>query len=144
MATPTTTNLWHGYSLAAIDHLARAAARRAHGGRLLDPSDSYHAAWAGITEHLCTADQTPTTSDLMTTGMDAVGRAAQDQRHTWGMGRTGDSRLGARPRFASYWDIGRVTPSPEDGVVDRLALHQIWPALPRLSRQVIYARHPRR
>lgn len=139
MNGPTATNLWHGYTLADIDRLARTAAARAYGGRVLDPTDSYHAAWFAIVETLCTAAEPPTGHALVTTGMNAVGRAAEDHRHTWGMGSTGDSGVGTRPRFQCYWDGRQVTPSPEDGVVDRLALHQIWPRLSRTYQQAIYA-----
>lgn len=139
MADPATTNLWHGYALADIDRLARTAAAHAYGGRILDPSDRHHAAWSAIAERLCTAAEPPTVSDLTSVGMDAVGQAAQEHRQTWGMGRTGDSGVGDRPRFQCYWDLGRVAPSPEDSVVDRLALRQIWPRLSHTHQQALYA-----
>ena len=139
MADPATTNLWHGYTLADIDRLARTAASRARGGRMIDPSESYHAAWSTITELLGTADEPPTWIGLLAAGMDAVGREAEEHRQLYGMGRASGSGVGSRPRFQSYWDMWRVTPSPEDGVIDRLALHQIWPELSRTYQRAIYA-----
>lgn len=137
---PTAISLWHGYTLADIDRLARTAATHAYGGRILDPTDRYHAAWTAIVETLCTATKPPTGRDLAVLGMHAVSAAAQDHRQTWGMGKAGtaDGGVGARPRFQSYW--GRqVTPSPEDSVVDRLALRQIWPRLSRTDQRALYA-----
>jgi hypothetical protein len=139
MPTPTSTNLWHGYTMNDLDRLARTAAARARGSRMIDPSESYHAAWSAITELLGTAPKPPTWTDVLAAGMDAVGREAEEHRQLYGMGRASGSGVGSRPRFQSYWDMGRVTPSPEDGVIDRLALHQIWPKLSRTYQQAIYA-----
>lgn len=136
---PTAINLWHGYTLADIDRLARTAAARAAGRRVLDPSDRYHAAWTAIVETLCTATEPPTGHTLVTTGMNAVGRAAEDHRHTWGMASAGAGGVASRPRFQRYWDMRQVTASPEDSVVDRLALRQIWPRLSRTDQRALYA-----
>lgn len=143
MAGPTSTNLWHGYTLADIDRLARTAATRAYGGRILDPSDRYHAAWSAIVELLCTATEPPSGRDAAVAGMNAVNQAGRDRRHTWGLGSTWGGSEGDAPRFQRYWDcywdFGRVTPSPEDRIVDRLARRQIWPRLSLTHRQVLWA-----
>lgn len=138
MNGPTTTNLWHGYTLDGIDRLARTAATHAYGGRILDPTDRYHAAWTAIVERLCTADEAPDGRDLAIAGMNAINQAGRDHRHTWGLGSTWGGSQDA-PNFQRYWDHGRVTPSPEDGIVDRLAVHQIWPRLTLTHRQVLCA-----
>jgi hypothetical protein len=141
MHSPTSTNLWHGYSLADIDRLARIAATHAFGGRILDPGDRYHAAWTAIVERLCTSDEQVDGRTLAIVGMHAVSAAAQTHRHTWGMGQAGgsDGGVGGRRRFQSYWDMRQVTPSPEDSVVDRIALRQIWPRLSRTDQRALYA-----
>lgn len=137
---PTTTSLWHGYSLDSIDHLARIAAARARGGRILDPDDRYEAAWGFIVEHLATADTAPTTGDLLKGALTAVNRAAQDHRHTWGMNRAWGSAEGDMGGYQRYWELARRSAaSPEDPVVDRAALRQIWPALSVTHQQVLYA-----
>lgn len=138
--TPTTANLWHGYSLNDMDRLTRIAITRAFGGRLLDPTDRYETAWGAIVETLATADEPPTGGYLVTAGVAAVNRAAQDHRHTWGMNRTWGSVEGDMAAYARYWDMGRrVTGSPEDAVVDHLALQQIWPRLSVAHQQVLWA-----
>lgn len=137
---PATTNLWHGYSLNAIDRLARTAAACAPGGRILDPSDRYHAAWSAIAETLATATEPPTRSDLFAAGANAVSRAGQDYRHTWGMTRTWASSEGDIAGYRRYWELARrTTASPEEPVVDRTALTQIWPCLSLTHQQVLWA-----
>lgn len=136
---PTTTNLWHGYTLTDIDRLARTAATRAYGGHILDPGDRYHAAWTAIAERLCTATEAPDSRALAIVGMNAINQAGRDHRHTWGLGATWGGSQGDAPNFQRYWDHGRVTPSPEDGIVDRLAVHQIWPHLALTHRQILCA-----
>jgi DNA-directed RNA polymerase specialized sigma24 family protein len=137
---PTTTNLWHGYSLDDIEHLAGTAARQARGGRLLDPTDRHEAAWGAIVEALATADTPPTTSDLLTVAYSAVNRASQDHRHTWGMTRAWGSTDGDMAAYQRYWELARRSvASPEDPVVDRTALAQIWPRLSATHQQVLYA-----
>lgn len=137
---PTTTNLWHGYSLDDLDQVARTAALRARGGRILDPADRYEAAWGAIAEHLATTDQAPTDGQLVATGTTAVNRAGQDHRHTWGMARTWGSAEGDIGGYQRYWELSRRTAaSPEEPVVDRTALRQIWPHLTVTHQQVLYA-----
>lgn len=138
--TPTGTNLWHGYSMDDLDRLARIAAVRAYGGRILDPSDRYETAWAAIAERLASADELPTGAQLISAGTTAANRAGQDHRHTWGMARTWGAAEGGIVGYARYWGLARrCAASPEEGVVDRLALRQIWPCLSTTHRQVLYA-----
>lgn len=140
MTAPTAVNLWHGFSLADIDRLARITAARAPGGRILDPGDRYDTAWSAIAECLCSAAQPPARRDLFDAGAAAVNRAGQDYRHTWGMNRTWGSGEGDMGGYQRYWELARRSaPSPEDPVVDRTALRQIWPTLSATHQQVLYA-----
>jgi hypothetical protein len=139
-APPERINLWHGYTLTDIDRIAHTATARAHGGRILDYTDRYDAAWHAIAELLCTTSEQPTRSDLTVAGMTAVNRLGQDHRHTWGMARTWGSAEGDMAAYQRYWELSRrVTAPPEDPVVDRLALRQIWPRLSLTHQQVLYA-----
>jgi hypothetical protein len=140
MTGPATTNLWHGYALADIDRIARIAAAHARGGRILDYSDRYDAAWHAVAEALCTSQEPPAARDLAAAGMTAVNQLAQDHRHTWGMARVWGSGEGDIAAYRRYWELARrVASSPEDPVVDRLALRQIWPRLSLTHQQVLYA-----
>ncbi len=137
---PTGTSLWHGYSMDDLDRLARIAAVRAVGGRILDPVDRYETAWGAIAEYLATAQESPTGGQLVAAGATAVSRAGQDHRHTWGMTRTWGSGEGDVGGYQRYWELARRSAaSPEEPVVDRMALRQIWPCLSVTHQQVLYA-----
>lgn len=136
---PTHINLWHGYSLADIHHLALTAAARAH-GNILDPSDRYNTAWSAIAEHLWRAEEPPATTTLIKTGIRAVIDAAQDHRRHSGIPRTWDGEHGELAGFLRYWELhSHATQSPEEPVIDRQALRQIWPRLEPRDQQVLYA-----
>lgn len=137
---PTRESLWHGFSMDDLDRLARIASLRAFGGRILDPADRYETAWDAIAVALATADEAPAGGLLVVIGARAVDRAAQDHRHTWGMARTWASAEGDIAGYQRYWELARRSAaSPEDAVVDRTALRQIWPRLSMTHRQVLYA-----
>lgn len=140
MTNPTTEILWHGHTLTTIDDIARTAAYIAYGKYILDPTDRYHTAWSAIVELLATSPEPPTRGDLIYGGAHAVSRAGRDYRRSWGMGRNTGSGEGDMPSYARYWELARrATPSPEAAIVDRMALHQIWPRLSLTHRQVLHA-----
>ncbi len=137
---PTGEPLWHGYTMDDLDRLARIASLRAFGGRILDPVDRYETAWDAIAVALATADEAPAGGQLVIVGSRAVDRAAQDHRHTWGMARTWASAEGDMAGYQRYWELARrSSASPEDAVVDRAALRQIWQRLSVTHQQVLYA-----
>jgi len=118
----------HGYTMADLDRLARLTVTF-HLGWFAggDRNDQYEAAWHGIVEHLCSVEQQPSERDLL----DAGRRVLQDdqQRHQQMLGtRRSGTYTGAN--FARYWDWhARTVPSPEDAVVERIALVQITATL---------------
>ncbi|MFD1832430.1 hypothetical protein ACFSJS_22685 [Streptomyces desertarenae] len=133
----TAVPLRHGYTLTDLDHLARTVAT----SNLVwwaasDRDDLYTAAWHGIVEHLYTAHEKPTRTDLRNAGLTAL---EHDTRNTMRhRGAIHDGRTGQR--YAAYWEwAGRATPGPEATVIDRHALHQIWPRLSPRHRQVLAA-----
>ncbi|WP_052432806.1 hypothetical protein [Streptacidiphilus carbonis] len=137
---PTRESLWHGFSMDDLDRLARIATLRAFGGRNLDLVDRYETAWDAIAVALATADEAPAGGLLVVIGARAVDRAAQDHQHTWGKARTWGSAEGDIAAYQRYWELARRSAaSPEDAVVDRTALRQIWPRLSVTHQQVLYA-----
>jgi hypothetical protein len=137
---PADVPLRFGYTMPDIDRIARGAVNVAF-PRGLDYGDRYDAAWYGVVEHLYTAEEKPTRRDLVTAGAHAVNDLAKDYYHTWGMA---DRNLyggdGTMPAFQRYWHLfRRVTPSPEDAVIDQAALRQIWPMLRPTHQKILLA-----
>lgn len=118
----------HGYSMRDLDTLARAVVMNNRAWWPAGDRDDLHAAaWHGIVEHLCSADEEPRRSDLMEAGRRAL---AEDVKAT--MRHRGDRRdtRNNGARNAMYWQwAGRAAPSPESWIVERLALEQILAAL---------------
>lgn len=119
----------HGYSVEHLDRLARIAAKRAFGRTTADPLDRIDIAWTGIVEHLYEAVERPTTTQLLLAGTTAILDWDTATRRAHGVPH---HRIwagpGTMPQFARYWSQ-RSTPSPEDPIVERLSVHQIWPTL---------------
>lgn len=126
----------HGYTLADIDRHTRASVNVAY-ARSMDYRDRYDAAWHAIAELLCTAEERPTGLELKAAGVRAVEIVCRDDWRHRGINHR-DPEAG-RPRFERYWALSRATPSPEESIVDRLALHQIWPAMTDTHQQMLLA-----
>jgi hypothetical protein len=142
-----TAPLRYGYTMSDLDHLAHVSVQIAW-PRGMDYRDRYDAAWHAIAEAIYSSDERPSPRDLKVAGTHAVNRLAQDEGHHRGLDRDNPAAgLEGMPNFQRYWALHHVTPSPEDAVVDRVALAQIWPTLSRTHRQVllalaVYADHP--
>lgn len=130
----------HGFTLTDLDRMARVSVYMAW-PRAMDYQDRYETAWSAIAERLYADDVEPSERDLKTVGCNAVNRLAQDQgRHRGVDRRNSDAGFEGAARFLSFWELfRRSVHSPEDGVVDRLALSQIWPRLSETHRMVLTA-----
>lgn len=125
--------LRYGYTLKHLDTLVRIGIyqRAAYFG--IDTDERYAAGYHGAAELLYSAEEPPTSTDLIRAARDAAdhetGRTGEHRGH--GRARGDGSRSdGAMPKFWAYWDReSNVTHSPEGGIVDRIALAQIWPRL---------------
>src|SRR5262245_1688634 len=76
----------HGYNLADIDRLARAAVAGAR-ARAMDARDRYDAAWHTIAELLYTSATRPEPWELKWAGATAIDREGQDNGRHWGVDR---------------------------------------------------------
>lgn len=132
--------LRYGYTLADLNRLARVAVAKAH-ARGMDYTDRYDTAWSAIAETLCEAPARPDSGSLILTGMGAVRDVVRvhlatrgyDQRDPYG-------GQGSAPKWAQYWAMHRhPTGSPENAIVDLLALTQIWAALTPVNRRALQA-----
>lgn len=131
-AAPTTaSNGLHGYTIDDIQHLARLVLRMDRWHTAGDIDDRYDAVRFAIVEHLLTAKTPPTRGELLRAGTTASDQTVRDSMRTHGR----DTRTTgqAMPMFLRYWNTA-PTASPENPVVERQALAQIWPRL-RLSEQ---------
>lgn len=127
--------LRHGYNLADLDRLTRSALSRGW-ARNTDQRLAYHVAWSGIAEALYATAGRPEPAGLVRAGWAAITAHLTAERRHWGLKQDG----AVRPSFALYWDdAARVTGSPESGIVERLALWQVWAELPAADRQVLLA-----
>ena len=118
----------YGWTLHALDALTRAVvSNNFTWWPAGDRDDLYTAAWHGIVEHLYTADTEPHRNELMEAGRQALARDVKDTMRHHGARR--DSSNNGQ-KYAMYWEwAGRAVPSPENGIVERLALYQILPTL---------------
>lgn len=131
--------LRHGYTLAHLNDLAVRAVRTQRFNRQVDFTDRLDLAWSAIAEFLYAADEPPTGADLIRAAWTAIGDDTDrtHRSHGWS---THDRYAGLTGRFQQYWvGSGHHTHSPEEPVVERVALAQIWPRLSATHRQLLLA-----
>lgn len=130
-----------GYTLHDLDRLTRTAIRRRAAYSACDTDERYAVAWHAAVEHLLTTDTPPTLRDLTNIAWRAADTDTRRTGEYRGHGRArgdGSRSDGATVRFWAYWDTAtRTTPSPETGIVDRLACAQIWPRLTPSQQQAL-------
>lgn len=133
------TELAHGYTLADIHALAR---RSAGSNRTMaaDHRDLYDTAWSAIAEHIYTAEQWPSEHDLLAVGRGAIWALVRDHRTVYGYrDREWDAGMATAPRFCAYWLGARVTPSPEEPIIESHTLPRLLAALGEPYREAITA-----
>lgn len=130
-----------GYALADIDHLVRGVLYLDRWHRGMDIEEKEAVARLAILEALHDAPYWPQRHDLLRAGSAAISEHVRRERTYAGQARDNAwSDAGTRPHWVLYWEWAtRNTPSPENGVVERAALHQIWPRLSETHRRVLAA-----
>ncbi len=135
--SPDQVELRFGYTLDSLDRLAHFAARRKLWHRGTELSVRVEVAWSAMAEHLYAAEQPPTVGELIQVGWQAITGHVEDRRQFHGHARDAD---GTGPKFERYWRyVAAPAPSPEDRIVERLALEQIWPHLRPVHRDALAA-----
>jgi hypothetical protein len=138
----TDAELRHGYTLSEINKLASVAVWRDVWHQSLPLSERQDIAWSAVAEYLYASDHRPTSGELIRAAWSALRAEAEANWHTHGVSRTasvfdGDQTM---PQFARYWfGSGRSTQGPEEPIIERIALIQIWDALPEKHRVLIAA-----
>jgi len=118
-----------GYNLGDLAAATTAALQRC-GPMGSGYAERYEVAWPGVVELLYAADTAPTFWELAFAGQDAVRAWLQQEAHAHGVGpRRGRDYNPDMPRAAAYWLDVHTVPSPENSVVERLALAQSLAAL---------------
>lgn len=118
-----------GYVAADLDRFSRMACSRNVGNFAFHPAERYEIAWSALAMELYTATERPSPSDLINAGWQAVSTAMADENRHRGRDRIRHKGT-IRSSFLRYWDDAiRHTGSPEAPIVERLAVHQIWPLL---------------
>jgi hypothetical protein len=132
--------LRHGYTLADIHELTLVAVRCELFYRARDYADRIDLAWSAIVEHLYASEQPPTRRDLVSAGMAGISRWFASEARTHGANNQSGRTTAPGTNFERYWHVfARPTPSPEERIVEQLALTQIWHALSPHVRDVITA-----
>jgi hypothetical protein len=129
--------LRHGYTLADLDRLAMTATARDRWHQGMDVSERRDLAWSAIAEHLYASEDPPTQRELLEAAWLAVQRQVQSDRSAHGISNT-DVYADAWNFYRYWWEQARHTPGPEERIVDRTALWQIWETLaPRFQRVLL-------
>jgi hypothetical protein len=118
-----------GYTLAALDEMARVAVWGGSWSWVPDYRESFEAARSAIAERLYASREPPARGELVAAGIAGVGELIRaDRRHR---GRSRDHEQDHSPSFERYWQVfARPTPGPEERIVEQAALRQIMAALP--------------
>jgi hypothetical protein len=134
------TELRHGYTLADIHKLTMIAVLKDYWHRDMSLDERQDLAWSAIAECLYGHDGSPTRHELIHAAQTAIGEQWRTDRGSHGIPyqKLGTSK--DMPNFWRYWwTCTGPTHGPEERVVDRLALHQIWTELSPRSRAVLLA-----
>jgi hypothetical protein len=132
----------HGLTVAELEAVARRAARFS---RWSFPgfAERVDLARFALLEHVYTCEaQEPSSCDVVMVGIRAVDRQILANEGFYGvmLNRSAATHGMRMPRYFRYWtSVAAPTRSPEDQIVDTLALWQIWPRLAELDRGAILA-----
>jgi hypothetical protein len=131
--------LKYGYTLSIIDELTSAAVHNERFYQSRDHTERMELAWSAIVEHLYASEEPPTRHELLFAGMSGIGRHFKEEQRHHGIPQD-RSRYDFGVNFERYWEtFGRPTPSPENRIVERVALEQIWSALTPTARSTFTA-----
>jgi hypothetical protein len=131
--------LRHGYTLAQLNRLAVFAVRRGLFNQSADFNDRLEAAWSAIAEHLYASPTPPSVGEVVNVGWKAIGDWVRRDQQFRGQ-NTSDRYAGTRHNFVRYWwTAAGPTPSPENRIIERVALWEIWAQLRPLDREVLGA-----
>jgi hypothetical protein len=114
--------LRHGYTLAHVNELSAKAVRWQHWFTDANAADRLDLAWSAMVEHIYTSDQRPTHHQMILAGWAAISEDVRKnhQSHGHNVHNRWAGTIGAFERY--WWFTANATPSPENGVTERVAL----------------------
>ncbi|MFF9787119.1 hypothetical protein [Streptomyces nigrescens] len=128
----------HGYTMRDLDRAARTACA-ADRSLSADMTTRYDTAWSAIAEHLCAAETPPGWNELTRVGWQAIYADVKAVRRMYGVDSTGRSgEVASAPRFVAYW-THVPTDVAGEGLIERIAVHQVLATLPEHQRQAVVA-----
>ncbi|PSL00103.1 hypothetical protein CLV63_102229 [Murinocardiopsis flavida] len=128
----------HGYTASQVNALSVFAARECNWVNGMEMTHRALTAWSAIAEHLQLAPLRPEETELIAIGWKAIKTQHHHDLKTRGL--AGKDKALLSRAFVRYWNsVSAPTYSPEDMIVDRLALAQIWRALLPTQREVLHA-----
>jgi hypothetical protein len=130
--------LQHGYTMDSLTRLAHFAARRKrwHDGTSL--SVRFELAFSAMAEQLYAAAEPPAVGELIEAGWRAIAGHIDAERQF--LGRAHNGPAGPGQKFERYWrHVAAPADSPEEKVIERLALATIWPCLRPVNREALAA-----
>jgi hypothetical protein len=131
--------LKHGYTLADINELTSVAVHNERFHTYRDHAERMDIAWSAIVEYLYASVEPPTRRDLLREGMDAISSFFRSEMRHRGIPQD-RSRYDFGVNFERYWEtFSRPTPSPEERIVERIALAQVWESLTHTARATFTA-----
>ena len=134
---PADTELRHGYTMDSLTRLAHFAARRKQWNGGTELPVRFEVAWSAMAEHLYAAEQPPTAGELIHAGWKAMAEHTDARRQFLGRAHDGP---GPWRGFERYWrHVAAPADSPEDKIIEQLALAQIWPCLRPVHREALTA-----
>ncbi|GLZ01867.1 helix-turn-helix domain-containing protein [Actinoplanes sp. NBRC 103695] len=137
------TVLRYGKTVDGLHRIARICAARTgtslgHSGAGFE--NRYATAWVVVAEYLYTCGEPPSDELLIGVGSNGVRREQRDDLRSWGWTTADEGGVRATVGFETYWwQSASVTRSPEERIVDALALRQILSALADQDREVLVA-----
>lgn len=126
----------HGWTLNDLGRLTNGILKRDRWHLAGDIEERRDAVWFALVQHILQADVAPSGGDLFWVGIAASDALVKGEMRTHG--RSTSSYGEGMPRYAMFWNPF-LPQSPERGVVERAALHQIWPQLTLRQQEALTA-----
>ncbi|WP_181785457.1 hypothetical protein [Streptomyces phytophilus] len=130
-------SLRFGFTLEQVNRMARHVSHTHRGSHFGNIDERFDIAWSAMVEIIYSSDACPEPSDLFRGARRALNKDTAKTQHAHGLDPHGMIE-GMRPCFVRYWSsLSSPTQSPENSVVERRALWEIWQVLRPFHREAL-------